>query len=167
MSLFCTTYSSITWSKVMFCDFVYNFNYVTNHSIEYITLELYTVVQKIIIHLITYINFINDFMETYFFDDRMSATQLFNIYNMFSVILLLCYTTGIQPLRSTRSSSLVTLLHPTSASHACFEIRNCSFRHAATQLWNKQNKTDKVPHSLSRCICSTPHCSLLSSLHRI
>ena len=41
----------------------------------------------------------------------------------------------IQPSRSTRSSSLVTLLYP--PIHSRLKVTNRSFRHAATSLWNK------------------------------
>ena len=41
----------------------------------------------------------------------------------------------IQPSRSTRSSSLVTLLHPQAQSS--LKITNRSFRYAAPHLWNK------------------------------
>ena len=59
----------------------------------------------------------------------------------------------IQSPRSTRSSSLITLLHLPSQSR--LKITNRSFRHAAPQLWNK------LPHSLRAPY--VPHCFPLSS----
>jgi len=49
----------------------------------------------------------------------------------------------IQPSRSTRSSSLVTLLHPQAQSS--LKITNRSFRNAAPHLWNKLPPSLRVP----------------------
>jgi len=49
----------------------------------------------------------------------------------------------IQPSRSTRSSSLVTLLHPQDQSS--LKITNRSFRYAAPHLWNKLPPSLRVP----------------------
>ena len=49
----------------------------------------------------------------------------------------------IQPSRSTRSSSLVTLLHPQAQSS--LKITNRSIRYAAPHLWNKLPPSLRVP----------------------
>ncbi|MCP4492377.1 MAG: hypothetical protein GY820_34475, partial [Gammaproteobacteria bacterium] len=54
---------------------------------------------------------------------------------------------SIQPARSTRSSSLVTLLHPPGQSS--LKITNRSFRHAAPHLWNRLPRHLRVPHQLA------------------
>ena len=60
----------------------------------------------------------------------------------------------IQPPRSTRSSSLVTLLHPPAQSS--LKITNRSFRYAAPHLWNKIPPSLRVP-----CQSATSECSSL------
>ena len=49
----------------------------------------------------------------------------------------------IQSARSTRSSSLVTLLHPPVQSN--LKITKRSFRHAALHLWNKLPSSLRIP----------------------
>ena len=49
----------------------------------------------------------------------------------------------IQPSRSTRSSSLVTLLH--SQAQSCLKITNRSFRHAAPHLYVEQTSSISSP----------------------
>jgi len=74
-------------------------------------------------------------------------------------------TITIQPSRSTRSSDLVTLLHPPVQS--CLRITNRSFRHAAPQLWNKLPHSLRVPYhsgsSLSSLCPQAPTLNLLST----
>ena len=65
----------------------------------------------------------------------------------------------IQPSRSTRSSSLVTLLHPQAQSS--LKITNRSFRYAAPHLWNK------LPPSLRVPCQSAMHLRVLSSIARL
>jgi len=55
----------------------------------------------------------------------------------------LCDLITVQPSRSTRSSTLATLLRPSVDS--CLKITNCSFQYAAPQLWNKLPPTLHVP----------------------
>ena len=50
----------------------------------------------------------------------------------------------VQPSRSTRSSTLVTLLQP--PVHSSLKITNLSFQHAAPHLWNKFPPTLCVPY---------------------
>ena len=59
----------------------------------------------------------------------------------------------IQPSRSTRSSSLVTLLHPQAQSS--LKITNRSFRYAAPHLWNT------IPPSLWVLVSWPPQSALL------
>ena len=61
----------------------------------------------------------------------------------------LCDIITIQPSRSTRSSSLVTLLHPQAQSS--LKITNRSFRYAAPHLWNKLHPSLRVPCQLATC----------------
>ena len=60
----------------------------------------------------------------------------------------------IQPSRSTRSLSLVTLLHPQAQSS--LKITNCSFRYAAPHLWNKLPPSVRVPCQSATSECSFP-----------
>ena len=59
----------------------------------------------------------------------------------------------IQPSRSTRSSSLVSLLHPQAQSS--LKITNRSFRYAAPHLWNK------LPHLFAFLVSGPPRSALL------
>ena len=60
----------------------------------------------------------------------------------------------IQPSRSTRSSSLVTLLHPQAQS--ILKITNRSFLCAAPHLWNKLPPSLRVPCQSATSECSPP-----------
>ena len=63
----------------------------------------------------------------------------------------------IQPSRSTRSSSLVTLLHPQAQSS--LNITNCSYRCAALHLWNKLPPSLRIlcQSATSECLRAPPH----------
>ena len=61
---------------------------------------------------------------------------------------------AIQPSRSTRLSSLVTLLHPQAQSS--LKITNRSFRYAAPHLWNKLPPSLRVPCQSATLECSPP-----------
>ena len=68
----------------------------------------------------------------------------------------------LQPFRSTRSSTLVTLLQP--SVHSSLKITNRSFRHAAPHLWNNLPPTLRAPsHSSSSPSSSSFSSSLPSS----
>jgi len=60
----------------------------------------------------------------------------------------------IQPSRSTRSSSLVTLLHP--QAQWSLKITNRCFRYAAPHLWNKLPPSVRVPCQWATSECSLP-----------
>jgi len=60
----------------------------------------------------------------------------------------------IQPSRSSRSSSLVTLLHPQAQSS--LKITNRSFRYAAPHLWNKLPQSLRVPCQSATSECCPP-----------
>jgi len=66
----------------------------------------------------------------------------------------LCDIITIQPSRSTRSSLLVTLLHPQARSS--LKITNRSFRYAAPHLWNKRPPSLPVPCQSATSECSPP-----------
>jgi len=71
----------------------------------------------------------------------------------------------IQPSRSTRSSSLVTLLsllHPQAQSS--LKITNRSFRYAAPHLWNKLPPSLRVPCQSATSECSRLHHQALNLL---
>jgi len=59
-----------------------------------------------------------------------------------------------QPSQSTRSSSLVTLLHPQAQSS--LKITNRSFRYAAPHLWSKLPPSLRVPCQSATSECSPP-----------
>ena len=84
--------------------------------------------------------------------------QLTGLQNT-SAVLLIMYLRNViatQPPRSTRSSSVVTLLHPPVQLR--LKVTNRSFRCAAPLLWNK------LPYSLCTAYQSDPtHSSSLSS----
>jgi len=71
---------------------------------------------------------------------------------------------SVQPPRSTRSSSVVTLSRPPTISS--LKITDCSFRYASLRLWNqvpdlfrqpRQSRLDSPPHSLvSSSLSSSP-----------
>ena len=61
----------------------------------------------------------------------------------------------IQPSRSSRSSSLVTLLHP-QARQSSLKITNRSFRYAAPHIWNKLPPSLCVSCQLATSQCSPP-----------
>ena len=60
----------------------------------------------------------------------------------------------VQPSRSTRSSSLVTLLHLQAQSSLKIPIH--SFRYAASHLWNKLPPSLRVPCRSATSECSPP-----------
>ena len=73
-----------------------------------------------------------------------SNTKLFlPLITFYSLPVYLRDIITIQPSRSTRSSSLVTLLHPQAQSS--LKITNRSFRYAAPHLWNKLPPSLRVP----------------------
>ena len=62
---------------------------------------------------------------------------------------------SVQPPRSTRSSSLVTLARPPTSS--TLRITDRSFRYASPCLWNQLPSSPRQPHSspsVSACSCS-------------
>jgi len=67
---------------------------------------------------------------------------------------------SLQPLRSTRSSSVVTLSRPPTI--CSLKITDRSFRYAPTRLWNKFPDSFCQPHH--SCLDSPPHPLLNSSL---
>jgi len=67
---------------------------------------------------------------------------------------------SLQPLRSTRSSSVVTLSRPPTI--CSLKITDRSFRYAPTRLWNKFPDSFRQPHH--SCIDSPPHPLLNLSL---
>jgi len=73
-------------------------------------------------------------------------TQLFPLCNLLqsSSPRYLCDLITVQPSRSTRSSTLVTLLQP--SVHSSLKITNRSFRHAAPHLWSKLPPTLCLPY---------------------
>ena len=62
--------------------------------------------------------------------------------------------TSIGRAKTTRSSSLVTLLHPKAQSS--LKITNRSFRYAAPHLWNKLPPSIRVPCHSATSECSPP-----------
>jgi len=66
---------------------------------------------------------------------------------------------SLQPPRSTRSSSVVTLSRPPTIS---LKITDCSCRYASPRLWNKLPDSFRQPHH--SCLDSPPHQLLNSSL---
>ena len=72
---------------------------------------------------------------------------LWKLYDNYHIIT-------IQPSRSTRSSSLVTLLHPQARSS--LKITNHFFRYAAPHLWNKRPPSLRVPCQSATSECSPP-----------
>ena len=66
---------------------------------------------------------------------------------------------SLQPPRSTRSSSVVTLSRPPTIS---LKITDRSFRYASSRLWNQLPDSFRQPHQ--SCIDSPPHPLINSSL---
>ena len=66
---------------------------------------------------------------------------------------------SLQPPRSTRSSSAVTLSRPPTIS---LKITDRSFRYASPRLWNQLPDSFRQPHH--SCVDSPPHPLLNSSL---
>jgi len=66
---------------------------------------------------------------------------------------------SLQPPRSTRSSSVVTLSHPQTIS---LKITDRSFRYASPCLWNQLPDSFRQPHH--SCLNSPPHPLINSSL---
>ena len=94
---------------------------------------------------------------------RYTTTTTYKRYTVNIVIL----TIWVQPPRSTRSSSIVTLSRPSTIS--LLEITDRSFRYAPPRLWNqlpdsfrqpRQSYLDSPPHSF---VSSSLLSSLLSS----
>ena len=67
---------------------------------------------------------------------------------------------SLQPPRSTRSSSVVTLSRPPTISS--LKITDRSFRYASPRLWNQLPDSFRQPHH--SCLDSPPHPLLNSSL---
>ena len=90
-----------------------------------------------------------------------NANRVFKVMPFFDAEYL---TNGYRyghPLRSTRSSSVVTLSRPPTISS--LKITDCSFRYASPRLWNQL--PDSFRQLRQSCLDSPPHVSssLLSS----
>ena len=70
------------------------------------------------------------------------------------------YAISVQPPRSTRSSSVVTLSRPPTISS--LKITDRSFRYASPRLWNQLPDSFRQPRQ--SCLDSHPHSPVCSSL---
>ena len=84
----------------------------------------------------------------------VTACELQARLNGYLLTYLHIFSITIQPSRSTRSSSLVTLLHPQAQSS--LKITNRSFQYAAPHLWNKLPPSLRVPCQSATSECSPP-----------
>jgi len=108
--------------------------------------------------------------QTYNGPARQQRPRLRILYTIVSrgkkdlLIIYLRDIITIKPPRSTRSSSLVTLLHPQTQSS--LKITNRSFRYAAPHLWNKLPPSFRVLYQSATSECSPPSPGCDSAINR-
>ena len=88
----------------------------------------------------------------------LTTSQPSYLHNLI-VNWLYCLTDSVQPPRSTRSSSVVTLSRPPTIS---LKITDRLFRYASPRLWNKLPDSFRQPRQSS--LDSPPHSLVISSL---
>jgi len=81
-------------------------------------------------------------------------------YNIVSLTYKVLATTSLEPPRSTRSSSVVTLSRPPTVSS--LKITDRSFRYASPRLWNQLSDLFRQPSQ--SCLDSPPHSLVNPSL---